>query len=155
MLITPAVTRETDQISSLISKEELSIIVSKDCDPSIPPEEFLGPSGPRTFLGGWKGRKARSLTSLLCRDLVTILSGCGCKHSGMSLLELQLHDSMASIDRRLVFVRCCALLALYPDPKSRPSPSAEMCRGFLFYKFWRILPGIFLEDFSGRSFPQK
>ena len=26
------------------------------CDPSIPPEEFLGPSGPRTPLGGWKGR---------------------------------------------------------------------------------------------------
>ena len=28
-------------------------------------------------------------------------------------------------------------------------PSAEMCRGFLLNKFWRILPGIFLEDFSG------
>ena len=23
------------------------------------------------------------------------------------------------------------------------------------YKFWRILPGIFLEDFSGHFFPQK
>ena len=33
-----------------------------------------------------------------------------------------------------------------------PGPSAETCRGFLLYKFWRILPGIFLEDFSG---PQK
>ena len=30
-----------------------------------------------------------------------------------------------------------------------PGRSAEMCRGFLLYKFWRILPGIFLEDFSG------
>ena len=33
-------------------------------------------------------------------------------------------------------------------------PSAEMCRGFLLYKFWRILPGIFVEDFS-RHFPHK
>ena len=24
-----------------------------------------------------------------------------------------------------------------------------MCRGFLLYRFWRILPGIFLEDFLG------
>ena len=32
---------------------------------------------------------------------------------------------------------------------------AEMCRGFLLYRFWRILPGIFLEDFSGHFFPQK
>ena len=36
-----------------------------------------------------------------------------------------------------------------------PGPSAEMCRGFLLYRFWRILPGIFLEDFSGHFFPQK
>ena len=36
-----------------------------------------------------------------------------------------------------------------------PGPSAEMCRGFLLYNFWRILPGIFLEDFSGHFFPQK
>ena len=35
-----------------------------------------------------------------------------------------------------------------------PGPSAEMCRGFLLYKFWRILPGIFLGDFSGHFFPQ-
>ena len=34
-------------------------------------------------------------------------------------------------------------------------PSAEMCRGFLLYKLWRIFPGIFLEDFSGHFFPQK
>ena len=27
--------------------------------------------------------------------------------------------------------------------------------GFLLYKFWRILPGIFLEDFSGHFFPLK
>ena len=27
-----------------------------------------------------------------------------------------------------------------------PGPSAEMCRGFLSYRFWRILPGLFLED---------
>ena len=33
--------------------------------------------------------------------------------------------------------------------------SAEMCRGFLLYRFWRILPGIFLEDFSGHLSPQK
>ena len=36
-----------------------------------------------------------------------------------------------------------------------PGPSAEMCRGFLLYKFWKILPGILLEDFSGHFFPQK
>ena len=34
-------------------------------------------------------------------------------------------------------------------------PSAEMCRGFLLYIFWRIFPGIFLEDFSGHFFPTK
>ena len=28
-----------------------------------------------------------------------------------------------------------------------PDPSAEMCRGFLLYTFWRILLGILLEDF--------
>ena len=39
--------------------------------------------------------------------------------------------------------------------QSWPSPSAEMCRGFLLYKFRRILPGIFLEDFSGHFFPTK
>ena len=27
--------------------------------------------------------------------------------------------------------------------------------GFLLYKFWRIFPGIFLEDFSGHFFPTK
>ena len=27
--------------------------------------------------------------------------------------------------------------------------------GFLLYKFWRILPGIFLEDFSGHFLPTK
>ena len=37
-----------------------------------------------------------------------------------------------------------------------PGPSAEKnCRGFLLYKIWRILSGIFLEDFSGHFFPQK
>ena len=36
-----------------------------------------------------------------------------------------------------------------------PGPSAEMRRGFLLYKFWRILPGIFLEDFSEHFFPTK
>ena len=33
-----------------------------------------------------------------------------------------------------------------------------LCRnvsGILLYKFWRIFPGIFLEDFSGHFFPQK
>ena len=40
------------------------------------------------------------------------------------------------------------------DPTFWPGPSAEMCRGFLVYRFWRILPGIFLEDFSGHFFPQ-
>ena len=34
-----------------------------------------------------------------------------------------------------------------------PGPSAESCRGFLLYRFWRILPGIFLEDFSVHFFP--
>ena len=37
----------------------------------------------------------------------------------------------------------------------KTGPSAEMCRGFLLYKFWRILPGIFLGDFSGQFFPTK
>ena len=35
-----------------------------------------------------------------------------------------------------------------------PRPFAEMCRGFL-YEFWRILMGVFLEDFSGQFSPQK
>ena len=38
---------------------------------------------------------------------------------------------------------------------SWPGPSAENCRGFLLYKIWRILSGIFLEDFSGHFFPTK
>ena len=33
--------------------------------------------------------------------------------------------------------------------KGWPGPSTETCQGFLLYKFWRILPGILLEDFSG------
>ena len=32
-------------------------------------------------------------------------------------------------------------------------PSAEMCRGFLLYEVRRILPQIFLEDYSGHFFP--
>ena len=36
-----------------------------------------------------------------------------------------------------------------------PGPSAETCRGFVVYKFLRILPGIFVEDFSGPFFPVK
>ena len=32
-----------------------------------------------------------------------------------------------------------------------PGPSADMCRGFLLYKFRRILAGIFLEIFLGTS----
>ena len=35
-----------------------------------------------------------------------------------------------------------------------PGPSAEICRGILLYIFSRILPGIFLGDFSGH-FPTK
>ena len=49
------------------------------------------------------------------------------------------------------------LTSIGPLSVQRPQnlgPSAEMCRGFLLYKFWRILPGIFLEDFSGHFFPQ-
>ena len=38
---------------------------------------------------------------------------------------------------------------------SWPGPSAEMCQGFLLHTFWRILPGIFLEDFSGKFLPTK
>ena len=30
-----------------------------------------------------------------------------------------------------------------------------ICRNVLLYIFWRILPGIFLEDFSGHFLPQK
>ena len=33
--------------------------------------------------------------------------------------------------------------------------SAESCRGFLLYRFWRISPGIFLEDFSWALFSKK
>ena len=33
----------------------------------------------------------------------------------------------------------------------RKGPSAEMCRGLLLCKFGRILPGIFLKNFSGHS----
>ena len=36
-----------------------------------------------------------------------------------------------------------------------PGPSAEMCRGFLFYKFWRILPGIYLNDIFLGTFSNK
>ena len=32
-----------------------------------------------------------------------------------------------------------------------PGPSAEMCRGFLLDKFWRILPGIFLGTFFHKN----
>ena len=36
--------------------------------------------------------------------------------------------------------------------KVGPDPLQTMCRGFLLYNFLRILPGIFLEDFSGHFF---
>ena len=39
--------------------------------------------------------------------------------------------------------------------KPWPGPAAEMCRGFLLYKIWRILSGIFLEDFSRHFSHQK
>ena len=39
------------------------------------------------------------------------------------------------------------LLWWYPDLFCWPGPSAENCRGFLYYT-WRILSGSFLEDFS-------
>ena len=35
-----------------------------------------------------------------------------------------------------------------------PAP-LQTCVGDLLYKFWRILPGIFLEDFSAHFFPLK
>ena len=35
------------------------------------------------------------------------------------------------------------------------APLQKCVGGFLLYKFWRILPGIFLEEFSGHFFPQK
>ena len=35
-----------------------------------------------------------------------------------------------------------------------PSPSAQKCVGDFCYKFWRVLPPIFLEDFSGHFYPQ-
>ena len=38
---------------------------------------------------------------------------------------------------------------------SWPGPSAEMCRGLLLCKIWRILPGIFLEKFSDHLLPTK
>ena len=34
------------------------------------------------------------------------------------------------------------------EGKPWPGQSAEMCRRFLLLKFWRMLPGIFLEEFS-------
>ena len=36
-----------------------------------------------------------------------------------------------------------------------PAPLQKVVGDFLLYKFWRILPGIFLEDFSGHFFPTK
>ena len=36
-----------------------------------------------------------------------------------------------------------------------PANLQKCVGGFLSYKFWRIFPGIFLEDFSGHFFPQK
>ena len=35
------------------------------------------------------------------------------------------------------------------------APPAESCRGFLLYKFWRTLAGIFLEDLFWALFPHK
>ena len=51
-------------------------------------------------------------------------------------------------------------LLILEAPKRVPKQMARpLCRnvsgGFLLYKFWRILPGIFLEDFSGPFFPRK
>ena len=36
-----------------------------------------------------------------------------------------------------------------------PANLQKCVGGFLLYKFWRIFPGIFLEDFSGYFFPTK
>ena len=36
-----------------------------------------------------------------------------------------------------------------------PGQSAEMCRRFSLYKFWRTLPGIFLAEFLGAHFGQE
>ena len=36
-----------------------------------------------------------------------------------------------------------------------PANLQKCVGGFLLYKFWRIFPGIFLEDFSGHFFPTK
>ena len=45
------------------------------------------------------------------------------------------------------FMRKCSFVA--------PANLQKCVGGFLLYKFWRIFPGIFLEDFSGYFFPQK
>ena len=43
-----------------------------------------------------------------------------------------------------------------PGPEKVALGNLQKCvGGFLSYKFWRIFPGIFLEDFSGLFFPQK
>ena len=47
------------------------------------------------------------------------------------------------------------LFLVNPLLNAWPSPSAKIWRGFLWCKFWRILPGIFLEDFSGHFSPTK
>ena len=41
------------------------------------------------------------------------------------------------------------------DANLAPANLQKCVGGFLLYKFWRIFPGIFLEDFSGHFFPQK
>ena len=51
-------------------------------------------------------------------------------------------------------------MSRYTPLKDRVAPVApanlQKCvGGFWLYKFWRIFPGIFLEDFSGHLFPQK
>ena len=61
--------------------------------------------------------------------------------------------SAVSLWRSSVF--CETSCALQNFQKHWPGPSADMCREFLLCKFWRILPGIFLEDFFGDFFPTK
>ena len=50
------------------------------------------------------------------------------------------------------------LSAGFPKKKRKRAAPANLQKcvgGFLLYKFWRIFPGIFLDDFSGQFFPQK
>ena len=62
---------------------------------------------------------------------------------------------MAEMCRRFYAKLLVAITLLEIEGQNWPGPFAEMYRGFLLCKFWRILPGILLKDFSGHFFLPK